>query len=89
MFAKTYEEEHEARSINILEKMYNEERVSFDGEDFEQIRECIDPKYFNALIRSETMKALSGFLDKSPYKKIIKILNENNFNNEAVQTRLL
>ncbi len=34
---------------------------------------CIDPKYFNALIRSETMKALSGFLDKSPYKKIIKI----------------
>lgn len=46
LFAKTYEEEHEARSINILEKMYNEERVSFDGEDFEQIRECIDPKYF-------------------------------------------
>ena len=34
---------------------------------------CIDPKYFNALIRSETIKALSGFLDKSPYKKIIEI----------------
>ena len=34
---------------------------------------CIESKYFNALIRSETIKALSGFLDKSPYKKIIKI----------------
>jgi hypothetical protein len=29
-------------------------------------------KYFNELIRTETIKALSGFLDKSPYKKIIK-----------------
>lgn len=33
---------------------------------------CINFNYFNALIRTETIKALSGFLDKSPFKKIIK-----------------
>ena len=30
-------------------------------------------KYFNELIRTESIKALTGFLDKSPYKKIIKL----------------
>ena len=33
---------------------------------------CINPKIFNALIRTETIKALSGFLDKSPHKYILK-----------------
>jgi hypothetical protein len=33
---------------------------------------CINPQIFNALIRTETIKALSGFLDKSPYKLILK-----------------
>lgn len=46
LFAKSPEEEHEARSIKILEKLYDEERVSYDGEDLEQIRECIEPNYF-------------------------------------------
>lgn len=33
---------------------------------------CNNTNYFNSLIRTETIKALSGFLDSSPYKKIIK-----------------
>lgn len=33
---------------------------------------CNDTNYFNSLIRTETIKALSGFLDSSPYKNIIK-----------------
>lgn len=46
LFAKDENEEHEVRSIKILEKLYNEEKVSFNGEDLEQIKECIDPHYF-------------------------------------------
>ena len=34
---------------------------------------CRDPNIFNSLIKTETIKALSGFLDKSPYKYIIKL----------------
>ena len=33
---------------------------------------CNDNNIFNMLIRTETIKALSGFLDKSPHKMIIK-----------------
>ena len=33
---------------------------------------CSQKKCFDALIRTETIKALSGFLDKSPYKDITK-----------------
>ena len=33
---------------------------------------CIDKEYFDALIKTETIKALSGFLDKSPYKEILR-----------------
>ena len=33
---------------------------------------CSNQNIFNALIRTETIKSLSGFLDKSQYKKIIK-----------------
>jgi hypothetical protein len=32
----------------------------------------IESKYFDSLIQTETIKALSGFLHKSPYKPIIK-----------------
>ena len=34
---------------------------------------CRDKRIFNLLIVTEAIKALSGFLDKSPYKKIIKL----------------
>lgn len=37
------------------------------------IESCKNKEIFNKLIRTETIKALSGFLDKSPYKKIIKL----------------
>ena len=33
---------------------------------------CIQREYFDALIKTETIKALSGFLDKSPYKEILR-----------------
>ena len=34
---------------------------------------CLDTEIFNALIRTEIIKALSGFLSRSPYQEIIKM----------------
>lgn len=45
-------------------------------------KSCQDSRIFNALIRTEIIKALSGFLDRSPYQQIIKncmSIYRNNF----------
>lgn len=49
---------------------------------------CGESKYFNSLIRTETIKALSGFLDSSPYKYIIKQSMEIYRNNTVTQKRV-
>ena len=49
---------------------------------------CIDKDIFNLLIRTETIKALSGFLHKSPYKKIIKLSIEIFKGNDITKTKV-
>ena len=49
---------------------------------------CCESKYFNYLIRTETIKALSGFLDSSPYKYIIKQSMEIYRNNKVLQKKV-
>ncbi len=49
---------------------------------------CIDKDIFNSLIKTETIKALSGFLDKSPYKKIIKLCMDIYRGNDITKTKV-
>ena len=51
-------------------------------------KNCIEKTIFNLLIVTEAIKALSGFLDKSPYKKIIKLSIDIFKGNDITKTKV-
>ena len=51
-------------------------------------KNCIEKRIFNLLIITEAIKSLSGFLDKSPYKKIIKLSIDIFKGNDITKTKV-